>query len=105
MRIKRGWSTDFGKNRFDAEAEETDLLRVLAEAGFDDPAKIAAEMKASDVYRVLDAEVMGYVHDTLRKHEKPKAEEHLAKIREYRAERDRILAKYRPASDVEAVAG
>jgi hypothetical protein len=105
MRIKRGWSTDYGKNRFDAEVEEADLLRVLAEAGFGDPAKIAAEMKASDVYRVLDAEVMSYVHDTLRKHEKPKAAEHSARVREYRAERDAILARYRPESDVEAVTG
>lgn len=105
MRIKRGWSTDFGKNRFDAEAEEADLLRILAGAGAPDPAKTAAEMLASDVYRVLDAEVMAYVRDTLRKHEPPKAEEHVAALRRYRAERDAILAKYLPKSDAGPVAG
>lgn len=109
MKIKRGWSTDFGKNRFDAEAEEADLLRILAETGFADPQQTAAQMRASDVYRVLDAEVMAYVHDTLRKHEPPKAAEHLAALQGYRAERDAILAAYRPATapepDAEPVAG
>lgn len=97
MRIKRGWSTDYGQNRFDAEAEETDLLRVLTEAGFEDPEAVAACMKASDVMRVLDAEVMSYVHFTLASHEPPKRDDHLAKVREHVAARDRILAKYRPA--------
>ena len=99
MKIKRGWSLDYGKERFDAEAEECDLLRVLAEAGFEDPEKTAAAMTAPDVYRVLDAEVMMFVHDTLRKAEKPKDAEHRARMAEHRAERDAILAKYRPAPD------
>lgn len=97
MRVKRGWSTDFGRERFDAEAEECDLLRILAEAGAADPEKTAAAMKASDVYLVLDAEVMMFVHHTLSKAEPPKASEHLAKMGVHRAARDAILAKYVPA--------
>lgn len=103
MNIKRGWSTDFGKNRFDAEAGEEDLLRILAEAGFEDPAKTAAAMKASDVYLVLDAEVMSYTHHTLSKHEQPKEAEHLADMKRYRAERDAVLARYRQQPDAEPV--
>lgn len=103
MEIGRGWATDYGKNRFDVRADETDLLRVLAEAGFEDPVKTAASMKSSDVMRALDAELMMYVHFTLSKHEHPKEAEHLAKMRDYRAARDAILARYRPEPDAEPV--
>jgi hypothetical protein len=103
MELGRGWATDYGKNRFDVRADETDLLRILAEAGFENPGKAAAAMKSSDVMQALDAELMQYVHFTLSKHEKPKAAEHLARMREFRAERDAILARYRPEPDAEPV--
>ena len=99
MEIKRGWATDYGKNRFDVSADETDLLRILAENGFEDPVKTAAAMKSSDVMQVLDAELMIYVHFTLSKHEVPKRDDHLADMKRFRGERDAILAKYRPSAE------
>jgi hypothetical protein len=33
MIIKTGWQNDFGKQKFDVELNETDLARILAEAG------------------------------------------------------------------------
>lgn len=96
MRVKRGWSTDFGKARYDVEVDETDLLRMLADYGDEDPASTAARMSTQSVMQIMDAEAMAFVHFSLSKHEPAQAEAHLAKVKEFRAERGRLLGTYVP---------
>lgn len=96
MKIKRGWATDFGKVRYDVEVDETDLLRMLADYGDEDPAATAARMSTQNVMQIMDAEAMSFVHFSLSKHEPAQAETHLGKVKEFRAERDALLDKYVP---------
>jgi hypothetical protein len=53
--------------KFSVMVEEADLLHMLAERGADDPEKIRGGMLNRDVYRVMDAEAMVFVFDTLHK--------------------------------------
>jgi hypothetical protein len=96
MKIKRGWSLDYGKFRFDAEADETDLLRVLVELGAEDPAKVSAHMTAIDVYLVLDHEAQAFAHHSLAKAEPEKSDSHYAAATEHLAQRDAVIRKYVP---------
>jgi hypothetical protein len=97
MRIKRGWSLDYGKYRFDVEADETDLLRTLAELGAADPAKVSAAMSPIDVYLALDHEAQAFAHHALAKAEPDKSAEHYAAATEHLAKRDAVIRKYVPA--------
>lgn len=96
MEIKRGWATDFGKVRYDVLIEEVDLLRMLADRGDADPEATRLRMSTQDVMQVMDAEAQSFVHFSLSKHESAQAETHLGKVKEFRAERDRLLDTYAP---------
>lgn len=96
MNVTRGWSTDYGKIKFSVMVEEADLLRMLAERGADDPVKLVAGMPTQHVYLIMDAEAQAFVHHSLSKQEPAQREQHLVKLNEFRAERDRLLDKYAP---------
>jgi hypothetical protein len=99
MRIKRGWSTDFGKTRFDVEIDEDDLLRMLVEQGAEDPAAVRAAMRSMDAFRVMDAEAAAYEHMAVLSRTPEGSEEAAAltlKFRAHRGERNRLIAKYLP---------
>lgn len=101
MDVKRGWNTEYGKRKFDVAVEEADLLRMLAERGALDPAQVAAGMLTQDVYLIMDAEAMAFVHHSLSRQEPEQAEKHLAKLKEHRGERDALLDKYVPRKPAE----
>jgi hypothetical protein len=96
MEIKRGWATDWGKVRFDVLVEEVDLLRMLAARGDEGPEATRLCMTTGDVMQIMDAEAQAFVHLSLAKQEPAQREQHMTKIAEYRAERDRLLDKYAP---------
>jgi hypothetical protein len=96
MNVTRGWSTDFAKLKFSVMVEEADLLSMLAERGAEDPVAARADMPTKHAYLIMDAEAMSYVHHSLSKVDKEPTEEHLAKVKQYRAERDALLDKYVP---------
>jgi hypothetical protein len=107
MMVRRGWSIDYAKKKFDVELDENDLQRMLAERGVPDPAALAARMSTHHVYLALDAEAMAFVHDTLRRMalelgKNDEAQDHLRKLQAHRAERDRILGIYAPKPAPEA---
>jgi hypothetical protein len=97
MKIKRGWSTDYGKHRFDVEVEEADLLRILAELGASDPATVSAGMTAIDVYLAMDHEAQAFAHHSLAKTEPDDAAGHYEVAKRHLTERDTIIRKYVPA--------
>lgn len=103
LTIIRGWASDYAKSKFGVEIDDAELIRIMAEAGFAGSLKeledIAASMKASDVYLVLDAEALMFVHHTLSKAEPQNSEKHLENMKTARRERDAILAKYRPEAE------
>jgi hypothetical protein len=94
MKIKRGWSLDYGKFRFDVEVDETDLLRILAELGASDPAKVSASMTAIDVYLVMDHEAQAFTHHSLAKSEPDKSADHYAAATTHISQRNAVIAKY-----------
>jgi hypothetical protein len=99
MRIKRGWSTDFGKTRFDIEVDETDLLEMLAEQGAENPEATRASMRRMDVFRVMDAEATAYEHAAVLSRTPEGSEEAralTANFKASRAERNLLIAKYLP---------
>jgi hypothetical protein len=99
MEVNNGWSEDYGKVRFDVTAQEVDLLRMLAERGVEDPVAVASRMTTQDVYKALDNDGMAFVHHSrgMREPEDSAARQgHMIKVREHRAERDLVLAKYAP---------
>lgn len=99
MRIKRGWSTDFGKTRFDIEVDETDLLEMLAEQGAEAPEAVRATMRRMDVFLTMDAEATAYEHAAVLSRTPAGSEEAkalTAKFKASRAERNRLIAKYLP---------
>lgn len=99
MLIRRGWSLDYAKHKFDVEMDETDLLRMLASREVPDPVKLAAGMPTEDVYLALDADAMAFVHDTLRKDAPEGSQDrqgHADKVKAYRANREAVLDKYAP---------
>jgi hypothetical protein len=99
MLIRRGWALEYAKHKFDVEMDETDLLRMLASREVPDPVKLAVGMSTEDVYQALDADAMAFVHDTLRK-DAPEGsqawQDHAAKVKAYRADREAVLDKYAP---------
>lgn len=105
MTITRGWASDFAKRKFGVEIDKTELVSIMAEAGFpgtvEELEAVIASMKASDVYLALDAEAMIFIHHSLSEVE-PEADgspgkKHLDHMRASRDRRDKVLAKYRPA--------
>jgi len=42
MFVKTGWNTDFGKQKFDIGMDETDLARILTEAGISPDAQLTS---------------------------------------------------------------
>lgn len=96
MNVTRGWSTDFAKLKFSVMVEEADLLSMLAERGAEDPVTVRATMRTQHVYLIMDAEAMAFVHHSLSKVDKEPAQEHMEKVKKYRAERDALLDKYVP---------
>lgn len=93
MEVKRGWSTDYGKNRFDVEVGETDLLRILASHGCTDPEGTASRMDTWDVFRILDCEAAAYEAAALAAQEPGSADAHKKAAAFHRAERDRIVTR------------
>jgi hypothetical protein len=106
MNIQRGWSIEYGNLKCSIMIEEVDLLCMLAERGAEDPAKVRAGMLTRDAYLAMDAECQAFLHDTLRKKEPEDSQARrdlAAKVKEYRAERNRLLDSYvRPAPAAEA---
>lgn len=101
MLVRRGWASEYAKRKFDIELNSgEDLGRILAEAmpgaSSELVGLVAARMTAGDIYRILDAEAMMFVHDTLAKFEPAAAEKHAASLRAARADRDTALARYLP---------
>lgn len=96
MEIKRGWATDFGKIRYDVLIEEVDLLRMLTARGCEDPEAVRRRMTTGDVAEIMDAEAQAFVSVSLAKQEPAQREQHMSKVAEYRAERNRLLDKYAP---------
>jgi predicted peroxiredoxin len=100
MNVQRGVSTDFGRNKVSAMVEESDLLRMLAEAGADDPEKTSAAMISSDVLMAMDEELQSFTaYLALSWTPRGSVEEGELKagIKLHRGRRDRVLAKYVPA--------
>ena len=52
MMVKVGWNTDFGKEKFDIGLDETDLARILAEAGLPPDTQLGMV----EAFRLLSAE-------------------------------------------------
>jgi hypothetical protein len=52
MMVKVGFNTDYGKDKFDVGLDETDLARLLAEAGIPPD----AQLTALEAFQVLHAE-------------------------------------------------
>ena len=52
MQVKVGFNTDYGKDKFDVGLDETDLARILADAGISPDAKIAS----TEAFLVLHVE-------------------------------------------------
>jgi hypothetical protein len=96
MEVKDGWATDFGKVRFDVLIQEVDVARMLSARGAEDPAGILAQMSTGDVFEIMSAEAKAFVHVSLAKQEPGQREQHLAKVKEYRAARNQLLDKYAP---------
>jgi hypothetical protein len=96
MEIKLGWAVDYGKTRFDVTVTETDLLRLLAERGAEDPAAVSASMVLGHVYLAMYAEAQAFVRHSQSRQEPGQREEHLKAYREHLAERDRVLSRYVP---------
>jgi hypothetical protein len=101
MEIKDGWATDWGKVRFDVLVEETDLLRMLAARGVEDPAACAARMTTGDVFGIMSAEAAAFRHVSLAKQEPAQRETHMTEVAKHRAERNRLLDKYAPKKSAE----
>jgi len=92
MMIRRGWSQEYGKQKFDVEVDETDLHRELAEHGAHNPLAVAAGMTVKQAYTVLDSLAMMIVHDTLRRRgEDPEAQQ--AKAARYQEHVDSVLER------------
>lgn len=50
MEVRTGWSTEFGRCKFDVTVGEGDLYRVLAEAGIDTDAVLTC----TETFQILD---------------------------------------------------
>lgn len=96
MEVKDGWATDFGKVRFDVLIQESDVARMLTARGVEDPASLMARMTTGDLFEIQSAEAAAFRHVSLAKQEPAQQEQHLTKVKEYRAERNRLLDKYAP---------
>jgi hypothetical protein len=96
MEVKDGWATDFGKVRFDVLIQEVDVARMLTARGVDDPVALMGKMSTGDVFEIMSSEAKAFVHVSLAKQEPGQREQHLAKVREYRAARNELLDKYAP---------
>ena len=70
------------------------LLRILAELGASDPAKVSASMTAIDVYLVMDHEAQAFTHHSLAKSEPDKSADHYAAATTHISQRNAVIAKY-----------
>lgn len=96
MLVRRGANTKFGNRKFDIETDETDLRRMLAEGGAEDPEAVAARMPTKDVYLALDHEAQAFLHSALRDLEPEEKQVHAEAAKRHRALRDKYLAPYLP---------
>jgi hypothetical protein len=51
MHLVQGWNTEFGRVKFDVLLDESDLARLLAEAGL--PPEAASRMTTREVFQLL----------------------------------------------------
>jgi hypothetical protein len=99
MMVKRGWSLEYGKRKFDVGVDESDLLRMIAERTdsgpeAENPEKVAARMAQHHVFLAMDAEAQAWVSYSLAEQEPGQAEVHKATAAKHRAARNTIIDHY-----------
>jgi hypothetical protein len=72
-----------------------DLIKILTEAGFPEPVEaVADKMTIGDVYLVLDAQAMMFIHHSLSVFEPEQARAHLQRMLQAQQDRNGVLSHY-----------
>lgn len=95
MRVKVGWNTEFGRDKFDIFLDEDDLHRLLHDNGFD-PDVALARLTTPEAFEILKREAQMLAEyaklDLLAKDSDPWRNT-VQKIRTFRDQRDEQLAQ------------
>jgi hypothetical protein len=98
MKARAGWNTKWGERKFDVEADEDDIKRILQENGI--PPSESGELTFAEAFGLLHHETEAYSRLTLLKVQPFLSEGKLTdvqaaevknEIKEHRAARDKIL--------------
>jgi hypothetical protein len=63
MRARAGWNTKWGERKFDVEADEDDIKRILQENGI--PPSEASELRFAEAFGLVHHETEAYARLTL----------------------------------------
>jgi hypothetical protein len=98
MLLRNGWNTSMGRQKFDVEVSETDLVRILHEAGVEDAAGTVLTMPTRDVFLILQCEAEIWATMGLRRLAPDTAEDAARKeiITSARTTQKGVLARYLP---------
>jgi hypothetical protein len=94
MDVTIGWNTEYGRQKFSVLVTEADLLRMLAE--FDIPAAVAATLKTSLIFRLLELEARRFSEtESLRFIQKQTQawDATVAAVKEAKTQRDALLTE------------
>lgn len=93
MMVRAGWSTEYARDKYDVELDETDLARILGDAGI--PAEAQSSLKLREAHTLLYCSAEIIAREALVRCEPKLKERLLAEAAKLAAERNALLTSLR----------